>query len=64
MKRKNKLKREAISSARSTWRVVKSMCSFHSVKTTLDHAECLVIPRDIRRESGIKPAMPLEVRYW
>jgi AbrB family looped-hinge helix DNA binding protein len=30
--------------------------------TTIDHAGRLVIPKDIRRESGIKPGMPLEVR--
>jgi AbrB family looped-hinge helix DNA binding protein len=33
------------------------------MKTTIDHAGRLVIPKDIRRESGIKPAMPLEVRW-
>jgi AbrB family looped-hinge helix DNA binding protein len=33
------------------------------MKTTIDHAGRLVIPRDIRRESGIKPGMPLEVRW-
>ena len=33
------------------------------MKTTIDHAGRVVIPKDIRRESGIKPGMPLEVRW-
>jgi AbrB family looped-hinge helix DNA binding protein len=33
------------------------------MKTTIDHAGRLVIPKDIRREAGIKPGMPLEVRW-
>ena len=33
------------------------------MKTTIDHAGRLVIRKDIRRESGIKPGMPLEVRW-
>ncbi|HEU4340205.1 MAG TPA: AbrB/MazE/SpoVT family DNA-binding domain-containing protein [Candidatus Binatia bacterium] len=33
------------------------------MKTTIDHAGRLVIPKDIRRESGIKPGMPLEIRW-
>ena len=36
---------------------------FGTMKTTIDHAGRLVIPKDIRRESGIKPGMPLEVRW-
>ncbi len=36
---------------------------FDTMKTTIDHAGRLVIPKDIRRESGIKPGMPLEVRW-
>jgi AbrB family looped-hinge helix DNA binding protein len=36
---------------------------FTTMKTTIDHAGRLVIPKDIRRESGIKPGMPLEVRW-
>jgi AbrB family looped-hinge helix DNA binding protein len=36
---------------------------FNTMKTTIDHAGRLVIPKDIRRESGIKPGMPLEVRW-
>jgi AbrB family looped-hinge helix DNA binding protein len=36
---------------------------FFTMKTTIDHAGRLVIPKDIRRESGIKPGMPLEVRW-
>ena len=37
--------------------------NFSTMKTTIDHAGRLVIPKDIRRESGIKPGMPLEVRW-
>jgi AbrB family looped-hinge helix DNA binding protein len=33
------------------------------MKITMDNAGRLVIPKDIRRESGIKPGMPLEVRW-
>jgi AbrB family looped-hinge helix DNA binding protein len=33
------------------------------MKTTIDHAGRLVIPKDIRRESGIKPGMLLEIRW-
>src|SRR5437773_6164176 len=33
------------------------------MKTTIDKAGRLVIPKDIRRESGIKPGMPLDVRW-
>lgn len=33
------------------------------MKTTIDHAGRLVIPKHICRESGIKPGMPLEVRW-
>ena len=33
------------------------------MKTTIDHAGRLVIPKDIRCESGIKPGMPLDVRW-
>jgi AbrB family looped-hinge helix DNA binding protein len=33
------------------------------MKTTIDHAGRLVIPKDIRREAGLKPGMPLEVRW-
>jgi AbrB family looped-hinge helix DNA binding protein len=33
------------------------------MRTTIDNAGRLVIPKDIRRESGIKPGMPLEVRW-
>lgn len=36
---------------------------FHTMKTTIDHAGRLVIPKDIRRESGIKPGMLLDVRW-
>jgi AbrB family looped-hinge helix DNA binding protein len=37
--------------------------NLYAMKTTIDHAGRLVIPKDIRRESGIKPGMPLEVRW-
>ena len=33
------------------------------MKTTIDHAGRLVIPKDVRREAGLKPGMPLEV-HW
>lgn len=33
------------------------------MRTTIDRAGRLVIPKDIRRESGIKPGMSLEVRW-
>jgi AbrB family looped-hinge helix DNA binding protein len=33
------------------------------MRTTIDRAGRLVIPRDIRRESGIKPGMQLEIRW-
>ena len=33
------------------------------MKTTIDHAGRLVIPKHICRESGIMPGMPLEVRW-
>jgi AbrB family looped-hinge helix DNA binding protein len=36
---------------------------FLAMKTTIDHAGRLVIPKDIRRESGIKPGMPLDIRW-
>jgi len=32
------------------------------MKSTIDSAGRLVIPKDIRREAGIRPGMPLEVR--
>jgi AbrB family looped-hinge helix DNA binding protein len=37
--------------------------NLYAMTTTIDHAGRLVIPKDIRRESGIKPGMPLEVRW-
>jgi AbrB family looped-hinge helix DNA binding protein len=33
------------------------------MQTTIDQAGRLVIPKDIRHESGIKPGMPLEIRW-
>jgi len=33
------------------------------MKTTIDRFGRVMIPSDIRRESGIKPGMPLEVRW-
>jgi AbrB family looped-hinge helix DNA binding protein len=35
----------------------------YGMKTTIDHAGRLVIPKEIRRESGIEPGMPLEIRW-
>jgi AbrB family looped-hinge helix DNA binding protein len=35
----------------------------NTMKITIDHAGRLVIPKDIRYEAGIKPGMPLEVRW-
>ncbi len=32
------------------------------MKTTIDPAGRLVIPKDIRREAGLKPGMPLDIR--
>ena len=36
---------------------------FITMKTTIDNAGRLVIPKEIRREAGIKPGMPLDVRW-
>lgn len=33
------------------------------MKTTMDSAGRLVIPGEIRREAGLKPGIPLEVRW-
>ncbi len=33
------------------------------MKTTIDSAGRLVIPKEIRREAGLKPGMPLDVRW-
>lgn len=33
------------------------------MKVTIDSAGRLVIPKEIRREAGLKPGMPLEVRW-
>jgi AbrB family looped-hinge helix DNA binding protein len=33
------------------------------MKTTIDAAGRLVIPKEIRREAGLRPGMPLEVRF-
>ena len=32
------------------------------MKTTIDRAGRLVIPKDVRREAGLRPGVPLEVR--
>jgi AbrB family looped-hinge helix DNA binding protein len=32
------------------------------MKTTIDPAGRLVIPNDIRREAGLRPGMPLDIR--
>jgi AbrB family looped-hinge helix DNA binding protein len=36
---------------------------FYGMKTTIDSAGRLVIPKEIRQQAGIKPGMPLEVRW-
>jgi len=33
------------------------------MKSTIDSAGRIVIPKDIRREAGLRPGMPLEVRW-
>ncbi len=33
------------------------------MKTTIDNAGRLVIPKEIRREAGLKPGLPLDV-HW
>ena len=33
------------------------------MKTTIDRAGRLVIPKQVRREAGLKPGMPLDVRW-
>ena len=33
------------------------------MKATIDAAGRMVIPKEIRREAGLKPGMPLEVRW-
>ena len=35
----------------------------HTMTTTMDQAGRLVIPSDIRREAGLVPGAPLEVRW-
>jgi AbrB family looped-hinge helix DNA binding protein len=37
--------------------------SIHAMKTTIDAAGRLVIPKEIRRQAGLQPGMPLEVRW-
>ncbi|MGH7808198.1 MAG: AbrB/MazE/SpoVT family DNA-binding domain-containing protein [Thermodesulfobacteriota bacterium] len=34
-----------------------------TMKTTIDSPGRLVIPKEVRREAGLKPGMPLEVRW-
>jgi len=36
--------------------------SINGMKTTIDGAGRLVIPKEIRREAGLKPGMPLDVK--
>jgi AbrB family looped-hinge helix DNA binding protein len=50
-------------SGRPAWQGGSIRGIFSAMKTTIDHAGRLVIPKDIRRESGIKPGMPLVVRW-
>lgn len=35
----------------------------HTVKTTIDSAGRLVIPKEIRRKAGLEPGVPLDVRW-
>lgn len=35
----------------------------HAMKTAIDLAGRLVIPREVRREAGLKPGMVLDVRW-
>ncbi len=37
--------------------------SHSAMKTTIDSAGRMVIPREIRQEAGIQPGMPLEIRW-
>jgi len=37
--------------------------NFYTMKTSMDRAGRLLIPKEIRRKSGIKPGMPLKVRW-
>ncbi len=37
--------------------------TLHTMRTTTDAAGRLVIPKEIRREAGLKPGMALEVRW-
>lgn len=36
---------------------------FGAMKATIDRAGRLVIPKEIRREAGLKPGLPLDVRW-
>ena len=36
---------------------------FYAMKATIDNAGRLVIPKEIRREAGLKPGLPLDVRW-
>jgi AbrB family looped-hinge helix DNA binding protein len=33
------------------------------MKTTIDHAGRLVIPREVRRQAGLQPGMALDIRW-
>lgn len=35
----------------------------YTMKATIDNAGRLVIPKEIRREAGLKPGLPLDVRW-
>ncbi len=37
--------------------------TIHTMKTTMDRAGRLVIPKEIRREARLSPGSPLEVRW-
>lgn len=35
----------------------------HTMKVTLDSASRIVISREIRRQAGLEPGIPLDIRY-
>jgi AbrB family looped-hinge helix DNA binding protein len=35
----------------------------HTMRTTMDSAGRLVVPKELRRQAQLKPGMPLEIRF-